>query len=248
MSYAEVTFKDENPVKRWLQQQRLTSAIELVSGSQRVPRVICDFGAGNGELCKVLAERYPRAALICYEPAPGLLHEAKENLRAIPNVEFSRDVRSIAPASVDLVFCLEVFEHLPPAETRDALIRISDLLQSEGEVVIGLPVEVGVPALYKGIFRMSRRLGAFDANVKNVLLSFLGYPPRNRPTRQIAPGLNYHFEHTGFDFRRFKEVLCEYFRLIKVATSPFAFLGPWLMPEVYFVAEKSDRSRDDNRR
>lgn len=74
---------------------------------------------------------------------------------------------------LNLVFCLEVFEHLPSEETTDALRQIYDLLRPDGKLIIGVPVEVGVPALYKVIFRMSRKYGGFDANIKMRVLHFL---------------------------------------------------------------------------
>ena len=213
----------------------------MYSRSLRSPEVICDFGAGNGELCKLLAEHYQNTKLICYEPTPSLLLEARNNLSAVAEVEFCQDIRSVASGTLDVVFCLEVFEHLPPEETADALQIIYDLLKPEGTIVVGVPVEVGVPALYKGIFRMSRRYGVFDTYMKNVALSFLWHPPRNRPISEIAPGFRYHYEHMGFDFRGFKEILSSHFKLHKVSASPFAVLGTWLMPEVYFLAEKANK-------
>jgi len=44
----------------------------------------------------------------------------------------------------------------------------------------------------------------------------------------------------GFDFRHFKETFSSHFKLHKVSTSPFAILGSWLMPEVYFVTGKAN--------
>ena len=244
MSYSEITFKDRNPIKRWLQQQRLVSAVKLYSRSLRLSKTICDFGSGNGELCKLLAENYQNTKLICYEPTPSLLLEAQENLSAIDEIEFCKDIQSVAPGTIDAVFCLEVFEHLPPEETTDALQTMYDLLKPKGIIVIGVPVEIGIPALYKGLFRMSRHYGAFDTKMKNVALSFFGHPPKSRPTSEIAPGYRYHYEHMGFDFRRFKENLNNYFKLRKVSTSPFAMFGTWLMPEVYFVAAKASLNHD----
>ena len=239
MSYADITFKDANPIKRWLQRQRLVSAMNLYSSTRITPKAICDFGAGNGELCKMLAARYPRAKLVCYEPTPYLLSEARQNLAAFSEVEFCQNIQNVKAETFDVVFCLEVFEHLPSAETDDALKSIFSVLKDNGMIVIGVPVEVGVPALYKGIFRMFRRYGAFDANIKNVVLSFLWHPPKDRPVSEIAPGFRFHYEHTGFDFRGLKNILTRYFELRTVAASPFSAFGSLLMPEVYFVAEKS---------
>ena len=239
MSYAEITFRDKNPVKRWLQRRRLVSAIKFAYCSHPLPEVVCDFGAGNGELIKTLADRYPHAKLICYEPTLSLLEEARENLMAIPNVDFIVDVRRIEVAAVDVVFCLEVFEHLPPEETIDALQRIRAMLRPEGVVIVGVPVEIGIPAFYKGLFRASRRYGAFDASVKHIVQAILGHPPRNRPMGEIAPGLRFHHEHMGFDYRCFEGVLRSHFKLTGMFASPFVVLGPKLMPEVYFVAERS---------
>jgi len=239
MAYSDITFQDKNPVKRWLQQQRLVSALGAIKQLNDTPSVICDFGAGNGELCKLLSAHYPNTHIICYEPTIGLLNEAKDNLKGASNISFVQDVGSLKNESVDLVFSLEVFEHLPLKETNSALQTIHELLKSNGQLIIGVPVEIGIPALYKGAFRMSRRYGAFDANVKNVFMSLIGKPPVDRPTREITPSFNYHFEHVGFDHRRLIETLKDYFIKLSITSSPFPHIGAWLMPEVYFTVEKS---------
>jgi len=239
MSYSEITFNDKNPVKRWLQRQRLVAALKAVKCQSPAPSGICDFGAGNGELCKHLVEHYPSADIICYEPAVDLFLEAKENLDGVAGIRFYQDINNLKTETLDLVFALEVFEHLPSKETRDALSNIHGLLKTGGKLVVGVPVEVGIPALYKGGFRMMRRYGAFDASAGNILFSFAGRPPANRPVDEIAPGFNYYFEHVGFDYRKFKSKLESCFNQPEIITSPFSFPGTWLMPEVYFTVEKN---------
>lgn len=239
MSYEEITFKDKNPIKRFFQRNRLVSAVKLYC-PQQTPETICDFGAGNGELCKLLALHHPNTKLICYEPTPNLLSEAKTNLLNTANVDFCQDINNIGPENFDVVFCLEVFEHLPPKETADALQIISDLLKPGGKIIIGVPIEIGIPALYKGLFRMFRRYGAFDASIKNVILSTFGFLPQNRPTSEISPSFNYHFEHMGFDFHELKKAVSSHFTLKKTIASPFSMLGWHLMPEINFVAEKTN--------
>ena len=240
MSYSDCTFKDKNPVKRWLQSHRLIDAIALVEGKLPPPNCILDFGAGNGELCKHLAERFPHARIICYEPAPFLMEEAKENLAGHSRVEFFLDIKDVPLDSVDILFCLEVFEHLPKAQTEEALGQIKGLLKKNGKAIIGVPVEIGLPALYKGLFRMTRRFGKFDASIKNVLLSALFSPPKDRPTEEIAAGLPWHHEHLGFDYRRLGATLKSWFVIQQVKASPFPWLGPLVNPEINFVVQKID--------
>ena len=224
MTYADITFKDKNPIKRYLQKQRLVSAMKLAKNLGKIS-AICDFGAGNGELCKFLSKQFPNAPIICYEPNPKLLNEAKENLKKLQNISFFHSIGNIKTESIDLVFSLEVFEHLPAKETNSALKTINALMAQEGRLIIGTPVETGIPALYKGLFRMTRRYGSFDANIKNVLMASIGQPPENRPAREISPGFNYYFEHLGFDWHRFSETLKEHFTQPKITFSPFNFLG-----------------------
>ena len=56
MNYADITFKDPNFVKRWLQYSRLKTAIHLSDNYLNLTEKysICDFGSGDGELCKLI--------------------------------------------------------------------------------------------------------------------------------------------------------------------------------------------------
>ena len=150
--------------------------------------MICDFGAGNGELCKLLRERFLDAGLICYEPAKNLLDETRQNLALTPDVCFAETISPAWTGAVDVVFCLEVLEHLPPEETENALRVIRQLLKPDGKLIVGVPVEVGMPALYKGFYRMSQRYVRFDAdlentNLKNVMRSFSWVSSTESPGR-----------------------------------------------------------------
>lgn len=240
MAYSDITFQDKNIIKRWLQFRRLDVASRIVDGSRNANvQCILDFGAGNGEFCKVIAQQFPTAKIICYEPAPSLMAEAKENLISLPQIRFCSDIAKITDNTVDLIFCLEVLEHLPETETKNVLEQFNRLLSSKGNAVVGVPVETGIPALYKGFFRMFRRFNAFDASVKNVLLAALFFPPNHRPVSEIAPGLAFHYEHMGFEYRKLQMMLNVQFRLKKVMTSPFPIFGPWLNPEVTFLVQKA---------
>lgn len=238
MSYADITFYDQNPVKRLLQQHRLTDAIRLNPHLQNVKTVL-DFGAGNGELSKRLALFFPQAQIICYEPSPDLMAEAQKNVEGFKQIKFVTDIGTVSNDSIDLLYCLEVFEHLPEKEAEVAFSAIWSVLRDSGIAIMGVPVEVHLPALYKGIFRMTRRYGDFDATLGNILKATFGFPPQHRPVREITTGFSYHFHHLGFDYRRFRELLGRNrFIILKQSASPLPALGTWINPELYFVVRK----------
>jgi SAM-dependent methyltransferase len=238
MTYAEITFQDKNLFKRYLQRKRLASAIKLSTHYCKDPKTIVDFGGGNGELCKILSAQYPKSKIICYEPTPYLLAEARENLKDLPSIELYSSISHIEDDSIDLLFTLEVFEHLPETETSNAINDISRLLTDKGLAVIGVPVEIFLPALYRGFFRLTRRAGSFDAKIDNILYSLMGFPPKNRPSREITDGFEYYFDHMGFDYRNLRRTLIKEFNLLKCSTSPFGMFTPLFEPEVNFMVSK----------
>jgi SAM-dependent methyltransferase len=235
-TYADITFADPNPVKRWLQYGRLYTAEKLIHDVPATAQ-ICDFGAGNGELVRLLRARGNTAPMTCYEPGASRLQQARENLAHLSNIDFVSRFSEIENCRFDVVFCLEVLEHLPEREFLSVVTQIASILKPGGRAIIGLPVEVGPAALYKGIFRMSRRFGAFDASPANVIKSVFGVPPKQRPTKEIAPDMHYHPYHTGFDHRRARAILKAHFSRLQTTHSPFPILGV-LCPEIYFVTTK----------
>jgi SAM-dependent methyltransferase len=243
MAYADITVADHNPVKRWLQRRRFADAIKVLRrarlGDDR-PRVL-DFGAGDGELVRQMASVAPIEASV-FEPTPSLMAEAREKLARLDSVVFAESLDSLESGVFDYVFCLEVFEHLPEAETAKAIAEIHRLLKPSGMAVIGVPHELFLPAILKGVFRMFRRYGDFDARPGNILSAFWGRTPSQRPIAEICPGHSYHFHHLGFDYRRLERSLQEHFCLAQKWFSPFSLFGAVLNSEVYFLLKKGPTS------
>lgn len=239
MTYADLTTRDRNPVKRWLQNRRLADALKVLRAAPAGDRLrILDFGAGNGELVRRMSGIASIDAWV-YEPTPALMAEAQENLAGLDAVRFVHNLDSVEPGTFDHVFCLEVFEHLPEQETTAALQAIHRLLKHNGRAVIGVPHELFLPALFKGLFRMARRHGDFDARPDHVLSAFLGRPPSERPIAEIFPGARFHLHHLGFDHRALQRRLREPFQLLDRYFSPCPMLGAVLNSEVYFVLGKA---------
>jgi SAM-dependent methyltransferase len=237
-TYADLTVRDRSAVKRWVQRRRLRDALRPLhhcDGGERL-RVL-DYGAGNGELVRQIAALRDVEAWV-FEPTPELMAEARAHLAGQPSVTFIDHTHGTAAAGFDLVFCLEVFEHLPEAPTCAAAAEIHRLLKPGGLAVVGVPNELYAPALLKGLFRMGRRFGEFDAQPGNVVSAALGRPPADRPVVEIAPGLPYHPHHLGFDHRRLERALRERFVLVERWFSPLRFGGPALNTEVYLLLRK----------
>lgn len=236
-SYAELTRGDPNPLKRAVQARRLADALRLAR--DLAPRLVVDYGGGDGALLQAAGEIWPQARLICFEPAPQLAAQARDLLAASSKAMVVQAEGELPTAAADLVFCTEVFEHLPPAETARALAEIARVLAPEGRAVIGVPVELGPPALAKGAFRALRRPGEFDARPATVLSALLGRPPVPRPVAEISPGRAYYPHHAGFDHRRLLSVVGERFAVERTAGSPLPGLPLWLNSELYVRACKA---------
>ncbi len=239
--YANITRNDPNPIKRLIHQRRFEDALRLIA-DQTAPKVIIDFGGGDGEFCKRLALRFPSTRIICFEPTQFLRADAEAALARFPHAEVKSSLSDVPTGIADVVFCMEVFEHLPEQETRQSFDAIDSLLQPEGRAIIGVPVEVFLPAFLKGMFRIVRRYGEVDATVWNVVRASVGAPPRDRPVGEIAEGFPYHFKHMGFDYRKFAQKLRKRFSLKGARGSPLIGLPAWLNNEVYFILEKAAAS------
>jgi SAM-dependent methyltransferase len=235
MKYSDITIRDRNPVKRWLQRRRFADALGVLRDARPGDRLrILDYGAGDGELVRQMAGLANIEALV-FEPTPGLMAEARDKLAALDSVAFADNLDAVESGTFDYVFCLEVFEHLPEKETVKAIADIHRLLRPDGVAVIGVPHELFVPALLKGLFRMSRRYGDFDASPGNVLAAFRGRVPMQRPVAEISPGFRYHFHHLGFDYRKLEQTFKERLQLAEKWFSPFPVLGAALNSEVYLL-------------
>lgn len=248
MAYSDQTIHDRNVVKRWIQRRRFRDAVATLANvdCDRGIRII-DFGAGDGELARRIAE-LGAIEVWAYEPTPDLVLQAKQRLAGYKNVVVTDSLENTEAGTFDYVFCLEVFEHLPEQETSRALAEINRLLKPTGSAVIGVPHEIFLPALAKGLFRMFRRYGKFDASPRNILCATLGRPPLNRPAAEIAPGLAFHFDHLGFDYRAFERRLQEQFEIRKKWFSPIPLFGSVLNSEVYFSLTKAERAVLGDRR
>lgn len=244
MNYSELTFKDRNPVKRYLQRQRLKEVAKKLTQTfdAQSHLHILDFGCGNAELYKYLKESFPHFSYIGYDPSEKYIAEAKTNVSLTTQDTLTFDKKEVLFQHYDLIFCLEVLEHLPEEVMCIELDTLQQLLSPKGILVIAVPNELYLVALVRGLFRMTRRWGAYDATPQNVLLSTLGIPPTDRHKTLNKAG-NYIWAHMGFDYRVLTKTLQKYFQVSAPFGSPFPHFPLFINTEVnLFCRQKQQES------
>ncbi len=201
--------------------------------------MVVDFGGGDGRLAAMAARRWPRARIVVFEPYAEMAEAARTMLSGLALVSVVEREKDI-PTGADVVFCTEVFEHLPDAETDRALWEIDRILRPGGLLVAGVPVESGPPALFKGLFRRARRADAYDADWSRIWQAALGRPPTDRPNEWIGGNRRYHSFHMGFDLRRLKARLERRLGPVRVTGSPAAFAPVLMNSEAYMTLTKQE--------
>lgn len=237
-SYSDLTWDDPNPLKRWLQRSRIRHALALVPQGREIGSVV-DYGGGDGTLAQQAVARWPDATVLVFEPNAELASAARLRLVNEPGVRVVERESEIHPGA-DVVFCTEVFEHLPDAETQRALWEIERILKPGGLLVVGVPVEVGPLALFKGLFRKNRRSTAYDADFGRIWSAFLGRPPVDRPLETLGPDRRYHSFHLGFDHRCLRRRLEARFGRVRMVGSPVAFAPIMANSEANMIMTKPE--------
>jgi SAM-dependent methyltransferase len=140
--------------------------------------------------------------------------------------------------SFDIVIAMYVMTDVP--DTEKVMAEFVRVLKPGGRLVAGVPVEVGPPALVKGVFRALRRPGEPDARWPAILSAAAGRVPAPRFEAEIAPGRAYFPHHLGFDHRRLLGQLKARFAMEQVAGSPWRGGPLFLNSEAYMVARKPE--------
>ena len=101
-------------------------------------KVIADVGCGIGVLCSIILDFYKPQSIIGLEYSNKAIEAAKINC---PNAEFGEinilDVDSHYTHAFDIVFCLEVLEHLEYPNL--ALKNLIQMVHEKGVLVISVP-------------------------------------------------------------------------------------------------------------
>lgn len=222
--YADYTRNTSEPIKRIAHSRRLRQAAAIVP-LQATMRVL-DYGCGDGGFFEELSRYVPAYNLFGYDPY--LLNEMTFE-GATVYTDRSQVVDSLRE-SIDVISCMEVFEHLDHPRTFEAFDAIRGCAQADATIVFGVPLETGPSGFAKSIYRVMMG-GRQNATIGRAFKALFGIPiPRPiAPRGRIGP-------HTGFDARAFGE-LFRYagFEVVRKHHLPVPMLRGIINNEVYFV-------------
>lgn len=229
MLYSELIWKKSSLLARFSHNSRLKLICKLIAGDARGENIsVLDVGAGDGHILSYINRivKYYHA----YEPFDDiraeLIDTIKNNTGCVAYAYSSiGQIKLIRP---DYILCLEVLEHLNSSARKNLYTLFKDLCLDTTTIFVSVPIEIGPPALVKGVNRMLKRDLKFNTlNISNILRGFIGY--------DIDRGNeSYIHEHTGFNYKNLEKELRANFIVTEKIYSPFPFLGPKFNSQVFY--------------
>lgn len=210
-SYAELTYRARNPLKRIVHANRfgpLLRVVPLHSHSR-----VLDYGCGDGYFLRTAERAANPALLVGYEPDAAMRAQATGTTARMVS-----DVSEIPAVGYTHIFCQEVLEHLAEASLAELFTRIKALATPETLIVFTVPIEHGPSGFAKNLYRSRSQPVTFAEAAR----SLFGLPI----SREISetPFGPYIFRHTGFDVRAMERELRTSFAVERTHNDPFESL------------------------
>jgi len=211
-------------------------------------RRILDYGCGDGTFLALLPDAGVVPALaVGAELDAEQVGDCRVRLGQLAWARFERIDSLDAPehrGAYDGVICMEVLEHVVDLDA--VLDRLWRMLADDGTLIVSVPVETGPVLLVKQAVRCVagwRGIGDYPGSSPYTWRElaagvFAGRRPYlDRPIYHGATGVPNH-DHKGFNWKSLADRIAVRFTIDRIAASPFAWVGPALATQVWFVARK----------
>jgi cyclopropane fatty-acyl-phospholipid synthase-like methyltransferase len=96
-------------------------------------RLVLDYGCGGGRLAKRILEKNKSIELIGVTDSPQQLSSA---LAFVNNERFEALLPQELTRQVDLMYCMNILNHIPAVELRETLHRMHHFVKPGGEIII----------------------------------------------------------------------------------------------------------------
>lgn len=230
--YGKYTYNSPSLIRRTTHKLRLTKSIQ--SAKLKNSDNILDFGAGDGYLGKMI---YTKGfhKITCYEPVEEQFQQMKQLLEDNPSIRTTNDLADLTPHKFDVIFCLEVMEHLTDATIENCLENIKRLLTDNGKILISVPWESGLNGFVKNCIKKTIDK---DKTYSYSDLWKIAFNKKNVPRKVIDfDSFPYIIEHFGFNNYHFEKILVKNKLLIAKKTNfPFRIFSS----QIFYLIQKND--------
>lgn len=234
--YSAYTFNSTNPLRRLSHRTRFAIALQKLTMVSPLKSVL-DYGCGDGFFLRKVSQTFTQNTdllLVGLEKYPTIYAKTQE-VNEFSIFHTNEDVFTAIEGKEKFQFVtiLEVLEHCNPKTQVMILNEAGSLLSHDGKIIISVPIEIGIPALVKNIFRFrlnpKRRFSGYS--LTNILKSLLHIPiPEYRNKDE-------YLTHMGFNFRDLEGLISQQFTILEKQFSPFGF-AHFFNSQVFFVIQK----------
>jgi SAM-dependent methyltransferase len=209
---------------------------------------VLDYGSGDATFLSMLMNcpKTPRE-VVGAELNEDVIADCRLRLRHLDRVSFVSIAELNEPkhlSAYDAVICMEVLEHV--VEVEDVIETLSRLVKPEGKILISVPIETGLPFLFKQVMRRIagwRGIGDYPGIAPYTMREFgasVFAGPRQHIARPIHTngGSESFHDHKGFNWMALRLRLSQRFELEQILTSPVGWLSPHLASQVWFIGRK----------
>lgn len=224
--YADYTRNTAEPLKAVAHGRRLRQAAELLSFDPSMK--VLDYGCGDGGFFYELANFISSDQMYGFDPN----YLDQMDFEGATTFTDAKELVELHPREFDVVFCMEVCEHLTTPALHVLWANILAVCKPDATVVFGVPIENGFSGFAKNIYRCTKG-GRQNATVGKALKSLFNIPiPRASSKEGVV------WSHIGFDHRGFSEFFpLVGLKVVSTACLPFHFTGTILNNEIYYICK-----------
>lgn len=227
LKYADITRNTPDLLKSIAHSRRLEQAAKLVE--LRPDQLVFDYGCGDGAFFEELIAIVPSENLFGFDP---WLLDQMDFQGATTFVNAEDAIAQLGPV-FDVLYCMEVCEHLSPVAIDRVFCNMMKLAKSDALFVFGVPLETGLPGALKNLYRMFKG-GRQGADLKKLFRALFSLPIVRYWEGEWCGS------HIGFNSKQFEKKLKESgFVITAKAGLPIRALGGFLNNEIYFICTRA---------
>lgn len=222
--YSNQTFRNPLFLKRFSHINRFKLSVSLISPTNSDK--ILDFGTGDGYILSEIYKKNHNCKIVGYEPLQN--EELHSNFSNNKSIEILNKLEQIN-IKFNKITCFEVLEHLTPENQEKELLNMINLLETDGMIIVSVPIEKGLSSLLKNIIRILSNQKHSNTNLKTIIKSFLGiYLDRGNTS--------YIHSHIGFYYNDLEKLFDKVgLNIHRKFFSPIKILGPLLNSQIFYI-------------